>query len=57
MQAREHEYYHYKKMVEMDWACSPERSTVNRKNSAALDPKWQKKERKTTNVMEKNSRK
>ena len=25
------------------------------KNSAALDPRWQKKERKTTNVMEKNS--
>ena len=57
MQACEHEHYHYKKTVEMDWEHAPQRPTVNHKNSDALDPRWQKEERKTTNVVEKNSRK
>ena len=55
LQARRHGHYYYKKAMEMDWACTPERFTVNSKNSDALDPVWQEEEGKTKDDMEKNS--
>ena len=52
MQARGHGHHHHQTTVEMDRAYTAERPTVHNKNSTALDPRRQEKERKTKDNME-----